>query len=252
MRILHLDIETAPHKVYSWGLWNQNINIQNIVEPGYTMCWAAKWHGKKKIMFNSLHKSSEQEMLVEVHDLLSEADVVTHYNGTKFDIPTLNKEFVLNDMLPPDPFHQVDLLRTARSRFRFPSNKLDYIAQALGLGSKHKHIGMGLWHGCMAGDSKSWKTMEKYNKQDVILLEDVYLKLLPWIQQHPNHAMYIDSDRPVCPNCGSSHVVMKGTETTSTMTYQRYRCQDCGTPIRGRKNIGSKQQKDSTLIQSKL
>lgn len=252
MKILHIDIETAPNKVYTWGLWNQNIAINQIVEPGYTLCWAAKWHGKKEIMFNSIYESSEKEMLEEVHDLLGKADAVTHYNGRKFDIPTLNKEFILNDMPVPDPYHQIDLLHVAKKQFKFPSNKLDYISQALGLGSKTKHMGMDLWKECMAGNDKAWKIMKKYNKQDVILLEKLYDRLLPWIKTHPNHALYSDSNRPVCPNCGSEHVVKKGVETTLTMSYQRYRCGDCGTPLRGRTNILNKYKKKNILTQSKL
>jgi len=252
MKILHLDIETAPNKVYTWGLWNQNVGINQIVEPGYTLCWAAKWHGKKEVFFNSVHQSSEKEMLKEIFDLMSEADAIVHYNGVKFDIPTLNKEFAINDMGVPTPFHQIDLLKTCRKRFKFPSNKLDYVAQALGLGAKVKHIGMELWNQCMAGDDKAWRQMERYNKQDVKLLEPLYKTLLPWIKDHPNHALFMDTERPVCSNCGSEHVHKRGIETTKTMQYQRYSCADCGTPLRGRSNIGSKQTKANTLTPSKL
>lgn len=75
-------------------------------------------------------------MLKQIHALLNEADAVVHYNGAKFDIPTLNKEFILHGLPPPAPYKQIDLLRTARSQFKFPSNKLDYIAQALDLGKR--------------------------------------------------------------------------------------------------------------------
>ncbi len=173
MRILLLDIETAPNKVYTWGLFDQNISINQIVESGYTLCWAAKWHKKGKVAFSSLQATSHKQMLKEVHALLEEADAVVHYNGTKFDIPTLNKEFIKVGMNPPSPYKEIDLLRIARGKFRFTSNKLDYVAQFLGLGSKHKHKGMELWKGCMSNDAPSWKTMERYNKQDVKLLEKV-------------------------------------------------------------------------------
>jgi len=252
MKILHLDIETAPNKVYTWGLWNQNVGINQIEEAGYTMCWAAKWHGKKKLHFKSLVNGGEAAMLKEVWELLNEADVVVHYNGTKFDIPTLNREFVLHGFTTPSPFHQVDLLKVVRQRFKFPSNKLDYVTQALGLSGKVEHKGMSLWRDCMDGDDKAWKHMEKYNKQDVVLLEDLYNILLPWIKDHPNHALYKDTDRPVCPNCGSEKVHKKGIETTKTMQYQRYKCADCGTNVRGRNTIVGKEKGKHILTQSKL
>lgn len=252
MKILHLDIETAPNKVYCWGLWNQNVSINQIVEPGYTMCWAAKWDDNREVMFDSLFKSPEIDMLMKMWQLLDEADAVVHYNGEKFDIPTLNREFIRYGLAPPSPYHHIDLLRVVKKRFKFPSNKLDYVAQTLGLGAKTQHSGMELWKGCMDNDPKSWKIMERYNKQDVRLLPKLYRELLPWIKNHPNHALYETSDRPVCPNCGSKKVKKNGTETTLTMKYQRYKCTCCGTPLRGRSNIGTKQEKANTLTQSKL
>jgi len=251
VRILHLDIETAPNKVYSWGLFNQNISINQIVEAGYTMCWAAKWHGEKQVMFGSIHQDPVK-MVEDIFELINQADAIVHYNGEKFDMPTLNKEFLLHGLGVPDPYHHIDLLKVVRKRFKFPSNKLDYVAQALGLGAKTQHKGMDLWRECMDGDDKAWKIMERYNKQDVRLTEKLYNELLPWIQNHPNHALYKETTRPVCPNCGSEHVNKQGVETTLTMKYQRYKCMDCGTPIRGRTNIGTKEEKANVLTQSKL
>ena len=217
-----------------WGLWNQNVAINQIVEPGYTLCWAAKWHGKRGIMFDSVHESTPRQMIKKVHGLLDEADVVCHYNGTKFDIPMLNGEFLLQGFDPPSRFKELDLLKTTRGRFRFPSNKLDYVVQQLGLGTKTKHMGMEMWKDCMDGCPKAWAVMKRYNIQDVRLLEKYYLKLLPWIKNHPNWGVYLDEKRPTCRNCGSKKVIMKGTETTDTMIYKRYKCNNCGAPLRGR------------------
>ena len=249
MKLLEIDIETAPNVCHTWGLFNQNIGINQIVAPGFTLCVAAKWVGDKKVMF---FKHDEPDFLDSVWTLLDEADAVIHYNGRNFDMPILNKEFVEKDMAPPSPYHQIDLLQVARKRFRFTSNKLDFVAQFLGLGGKHHHKGHQLWTDCMEGCSKAWKVMKKYNIQDVLLLEKLYFKLLPWIQSHPNHALYTEDTRPCCPNCGAFKVVKCGTETTLTMTYQRYRCGSCATPIRGRTNVVPKYKKPGILTQSKL
>ena len=178
-------------------------------------------------------------MLKQIHDLLNEADAVVHYNGTKFDIPTLNKEFLLYGMEPPAPYKQIDLLRVARNTFKFPSNKLDYVAQALKLGAKTKHTGHELWIKCMNYDKEAWKMMEEYNKQDVLLLEKVYNKLKPWIKGHANHSIHSDNGL-ICPNCGSTHWHKRGLYYTSTCTYQRYKCNGCNSWFRGTKNIGKK------------
>ena len=249
MKILHIDIETAPNTAHVWGLWNQNVGLAQLMDSSYTLCWAAKWQGEKKVYFDSVHQSEEIDMLQGIWDLLNEADAVVHYNGKKFDIPTLNKEFLLNGMKPPAPYKQIDLLMTARKRFRFPSNKLDYVAQALGLGKKVKHIGHELWVKCMAGDNKAWKMMKDYNKQDVVLLEKVYDALLPWITAHPNHALYQKNERPVCPNCGGRHVHKRGFAYTLTQKYQRYSCTGCGAWLRGRNTVLDKDERQNVLAQ---
>ena len=205
---------------------------------GYVMCWAAKWLGSQEILFDGLHLSSKKKMLRGIYKLLSEADAVVHYNGSRFDIPTLNKEFILRGWTPPAPYQQIDLLKTARKQFRFPSNKLDYIAKSLGLGGKTKHAGHELWVKCMAGDKDAWATMEEYNKNDVVLLENVYEKLLPWITGHPSHGLYSGDDR--CPNCGGKHLVRRGYSYTILSKYQRYKCKTCGAWSRSRKSLATK------------
>ena len=237
MKILLLDIESSPNTAHVWGLWQQNVSINQLMESSYVLCYAAKWLGEKEVKFDSVHQSKPKTMLKGIHGLLNDADAVVHYNGTKFDIPTLNKEFLLHSFNPPSPYKQIDLLRVVRSNFRFPSNKLDYVAQRLNLGKKHEHEGHELWVKCMNGDKDAWKRMEKYNIQDVVLLENLYRHLLPWIKSHPNHNLF--SDGHVCPNCGSSSVQKRGTAISATGTYQRYQCRSCGTWSQSTKSIKS-------------
>lgn len=226
MKLLMLDIETAPHLAAVWGLYDQNVSISQLLKPGYTLCWAAKWYGESEIQFASI-MHGKRRMIREVHALLAQADAVCHYNGTKFDIPTLNAEFLKMELAPPAPYKQIDLLRVARSRFRLASNKLDFVARHLGLGSKVEHKGFELWLECMAKKADAWATMEKYNKHDVTLLEKVYERLRPWIANHPNMSVY--EGHPCCPNCGGTHAQARGFAVAKTMRYQRFQCLDCGT-----------------------
>lgn len=235
MKILLLDIETAPNQCFTWGLFKQNVSIDQIMKPGYTLCWAAKWLGEEEVMFDSVYQSTPKQMLRRVHKLMEEADAIVHYNGKKFDIPVLHKEFVLKGLPRPTPHADIDLLSTVRRQFRLASNKLDFVAQQLGLGEKVKHRGFRLWLGCMEGDAESWAEMEEYNRQDVVLLESLYWKLLPWIKGHPNMSVYHHAK--VCPHCGSDRVKKNGVERTRAGEYQRYKCTDCKTPIRGAANL---------------
>lgn len=237
-KILHIDIETSPNTAYVWGMFKQNVSLSQLVDTSRTLCFAAKWHGNKKVEYYD-ERDGHREMIEEAWRLLDEADWVVHYNGKRFDIPTLYKEFVQYGMPPPSPIKQIDLLQTAKKQFRFPSNKLDYVAQALGLGSKVKHAGFQLWIDCMDGCPKAWKQMKRYNIQDTKLLETLYERLLPWIPQHPNFALYaeIDGDEVVCPSCGGKHHQKRGFAYTNVSKFQQYNCQSCGKWFRGRENL---------------
>ncbi len=226
MRILLLDTETAPNTAFVWKLFKETIPLARLIESSYLLCFSAKWLGQSKMYFNSIHQSNMKDMLVEIHKLLDEADLVVHFNGQSFDLPVLNKEFLLHQMNPPSPYKQVDLLRVARKQFKFTSNKLDHIASELGLGNKHE-TNFELWVDCMKKDPVAWKRMEAYNKQDVKLLEMVYHRFLPWIPNHANYNLY--GERGVCPNCGSGNIQNRGIAVTKALKYQRFQCKDCGT-----------------------
>lgn len=249
MRILLLDIESSPNVAHVWGLFKQTVGLSQLMDSSYTLCWSAKWVGEDKVFFDSVFKSRPKAMLKGIHKLLDDADAVIHYYGSHFDIPTLNKEFLLHEMRPPKPYKQIDLLLVARRKFRFPSNKLDYIAKVLGVGQKVKHLGHELWVKCMNNDPEAWKTMEKYNKGDVLLLEKVYEKLLPWIDSHPNYGLYSNLSRPTCTNCGGTKVQRRGQDRTRARIYQRYQCQTCGTWLRSSASTMPEDLKENILVQ---
>lgn len=235
-KILLLDIETAPNRAYFWGpVYKQNINPDWIDANGYVLCWTAKWLGKEQVYFHRLKNKNHRTLLFPIRDLLNEAHAVVHYNGKKFDIPTLNKEFLTHGLPPPSPYKHIDCLKTMWDTFLFPSNKLDYISKTLGIGQKVRHEGPQLWMACMDDEADAWKKMEAYNRHDVKLLEDLYLKIRPWIRNHPNlSALAGDA---VCPSCGSHDFRRDGTHLAQVLKYERYQCAHCGTWFRGTKSV---------------
>ena len=245
-KILVLDIETSPHTGFHWGLWQQNISINQLIESSSVLCWAAKWVGEKTIHFASIMESTPKEMIKKIHALVDEADAIITYNGKRFDMPTLNREFLLHKLQPPSPYKDIDLLQTARSKFKFASNKLDYVAQELGIGQKTSHQGMPLWIECMNKNPKAWKLMKKYNCNDVTLTEDVYMKLRGWIVTPFNHNFH--SHKEVCPACGGSHLQRRGYSVVGANSYQRYQCQSCGKWSKSNKSI--KELKKDTLVKA--
>ena len=232
IRILTIDIESKPLQVYTWGLWDQNIGIGQIIDHGGMMCFAAKWLGSKEVLFYSEHRDGYEAMVRKAHELLSEADIVITYNGDRYDIRKLNNAFMLLGMAPPKPFKSVDLIKTNKGRFDLPSRKLDYLVKQTGIGAKLPHTGFDLWIDCMAGDEKAWRLMERYNKQDVLVTEKAYLRLMPWLLGVPHLGMFT-GDGLSCPYCGSTKLERSEMAHTNVQRYQLYECKHCGGWVRG-------------------
>jgi predicted RNA-binding Zn-ribbon protein involved in translation (DUF1610 family) len=221
-----------------WGLWKENIPLARLIDSSSTLCWSAKWYGEDEVLFSSIMETSHKRMIKQIHKLMEEADVIIHYYGSRFDLPVLNREFLILGLAPPSPYKSIDLLTTVRRKFKFISNKLDYVCEKLKLGKKHE-TSFKLWVDCMNKDPEAWEVMKKYNIQDVLLLEKLYDKLKPWISNHPNIGLYREVGL-VCPTCGSEHFHKRGYYHTSSYKYQRYQCTKCGSWFKGGANLGHK------------
>lgn len=232
-RILLFDIETAPNLGYVWGKWEQDvIEFKN---NWYILSFSAKWLGESKVTTKGLcdykgyKKGSEDDSLLvkDLWNLFDKADIIVAHNGDQFDIKKVNTRFLQHGMKPPSIYKTIDTKKIAKRYFNFDSNKLDDLGQYLSVGRKMKHSGFEIWKGCMSGDKKSWREMLSYNKQDVILLENVYLKLRSWITNHPNLNLFNNTTHN-CPTCGSNKLQRRGYARNKVTITQRYQCQGCG------------------------
>lgn len=241
-KILALDLENSPNVAHVWGLWQNNVSLNQLMASAEVICFGARWIDETEVIFRSVHHDGKLAMLQKAWDLLNEADAVVGWNTKSFDMKHLNREFLENGMLPPSPVIDLDLMLTTKANFRFPSNKLDYVAQRLGLGAKVQHEGHTLWVKCMAGDDKAWEDMKSYQIQDVDLLIPLYHKLLPWIKGHPNMGLF-SGEGFVCTNCGSGELERRGTTTTGASVFARYVCTKCGKWSRGAKRLTTTEQR---------
>ena len=235
MRKLVIDIETSPNLAYVWDLWAKDgITADKLVVPTEVLCFAYKWVGERGVGFASVWDDGHDAMMARAWALLDEADVVIHYNGKHFDVPHLNREFVLAGLTPPSPYEQVDLFLTAKQRFKFPSNKLAYISRVLGIKAKGDAGGFSTWTRVLAGDARAQEQMARYNKRDVVVTEQLYHRLLPWIAGHPSAVL---DGREGCPSCGG-RIIFRGDQRTRTRVYKRFSCKDCGAWSRSVKSEG--------------
>lgn len=218
----------------AWRGWDTNIHHWR--RDWWILCFAYKWLGEKKVHvvgqpdFKGYQKNKESDLEVvkELHRLFDEAEVVIAHNGDNFDEKKLNSRVIINS-LPPIALHkQIDTKKVAKRYFNFTSNKLDDLAGYFGIPGKLDTGGYGLWLACEQGDPKAWAKMMRYNKQDVVLLEQVYLKMRPWIHNHP--AVNLVDGRPdSCPKCGGGPLIRHKKKQYSKIGWkQQYQCSSCG------------------------
>jgi predicted RNA-binding Zn-ribbon protein involved in translation (DUF1610 family) len=235
-RILLIDIETAPIEAYCWGIWDENIGLNQIKKDWHLLSFAAKWLGEKEVIYFDQSKrrdmSNDTHLLKRIHRLLTEAWIVVAQNGDAFDLCKIRSRMIRVGIDPPSSFRTIDTLKVAKKHFAFTSNKLAYLSDHLGCTVRkdpHQEFpGFDLWKECLKRNEKAWKVMKRYNIDDVLTLEEVYLKMRPWIERHPNVGVFNPKYKHTCPKCGSDDVQSRGVRCTQVQQFTQYRCNKCG------------------------
>jgi len=245
VKVLLLDIETSPILAYVFQkeVWKARIAYSKVLSDYFMLTWAAKWLGSPEMMSDRLTSEEavledDERIVMSLWKLLDEADVVIAHNALAFDIPNINTRSIKYNLDPPNPFKIIDTLRVAQSQFGFTHNSLDALAHFFNMDGK---IGtdFSLWKRCIFGEDDALREMETYNRQDVAVLENVYIKLRPYIKGHPNFDLYIDEEKSVCPSCGSSDITRQDNKYfyTQAVKYNTYRCHNCGTVSRSKQSV---------------
>ena len=246
-KVLLFDIETSPILSYAWGLWNQNIYPEQILNDWFIISWSAKWLYSDKVESDILTSEEILEkddfrIVSSLWKIVNESNVIIAHNAKGFDIPRSNTRFLIHKLLPPNLSKVIDTLEVAKKNFGFSSNKLEYICGMLNLEQKRK-TDFSLWKKCLEGDEKSLADMRKYNEQDVNILEDMYMVIRPWIRPHPNFGLWGEGNGMVCPNCGSDKLKEEGFYYTQVSKFISYRC-ECGALSRAKQNqLGKEERK---------
>lgn len=233
-RVLLYDLETSLETVTVFSLkYNDFIPPESIVTERHIISVAYKWLGDKKVHAISILDDpkrfsrdihDDKYVVEEFHKVMMEADVIVGHNSDNFDNRYVKTRILFHGLPALPPVTSIDTYKVAKSGFLFNSNKLDYLGKYLKVGAK-KHTTTGLWMKVFNGDRKAIREMVEYNKQDVLLLERVFLKLRPYIPNHINRELF---GLTGCPRCGSLKIQSRGVARAITKTYQRFQCQSCG------------------------
>lgn len=246
-RILFWDIETSLELVAVFDLkYNDFIDPANLVTERYVICASWKWAGEKTIHHVSVldnpklyakEPANDRHVIETLHNVLSSADIIVAHNGDQFDTKYVETRILFHGLSPLPPIPSIDTCTTAKNRFKFNSNKLDYLGSFLNVGRK-KPTTTGLWLRVLQGDVSAIREMVRYNIQDVALLERVFIKLRPYITNHLNRQLLGHNG---CPRCGSTKIQARGVHRAVTRLYHRFQCQSCGGWFKQQKPVSSTQ-----------
>lgn len=234
-KILIYDLETSPNLGWVWQKYEQNVLAYE--KEWQILCFAYKWLGEKKthsVAIPDFKCKTDEKVVKELWKLFDEADIILAHNNNKFDQKKATARFIYYKLPPPAPYKAIDTLQAIKRVASFNSHKLDDLGKLLGEGKKLK-TDFSLWLGCMNNDPKAWKKMTAYNRQDVKLLERIYLRIRPYIKSHPNLGIY--QNEVVCPRCGSKDINFRGYQTNQTTKYHRFVCKSCGGWSKDGKNL---------------
>lgn len=251
-KVLVLDIETTPLVVFSWGLYNQNLSPNNIIQDWHVMSWSAKWLYDCDMMNDcvtsgEMFQHDDGRIVRSMWKLIDAADILITHNGNNFDLKRLNTRFIIHGLNPPSHYYSIDTYRVAKDNFDFTSGKLDFLNKSLGL-SRKIETNFDLWKRCYNGEQEALDELSLYNSGDITALEELYLKVRPWIKNHPNINSYVESEDEMCPKCGSDSLNWKGYYHTPCGKYRSFRCEDCGAIGRSRVNSLTKDKRQSIVV----
>lgn len=232
LKVLVFDIETAPLLAYIWQAKTEYVAYDFLEQDFYIISWAAKWRGEEWLYSDVLTPKEAREqddtrIVDSLADMVREADIVLAHNGDYFDVPKLNARLVSLGAEPMGSKQTIDTKTLSARSFKLAYNKLDYLGDKLVGDRKIDTGGFELWRRCFFGEQAALDEMLAYNEQDVILLEEVFEKMLPYVKRLPRLVEPEHDGEHACPFCGGTHLTKRGYHRTNTGTYQKYQCGGC-------------------------
>lgn len=251
------DVEVSPTLAWAFNRFKAFISPSHVEQEPYMLTWAGKWLSNPAIISRKLPDyptfkidvQDDRELVEELWHILDECDIFIAHNA-RFDKGWANQRFAFHGMKPPSPYIVIDTLAEIKSAFSLPSNALEAATNYFLLERKRHHEGITLWIRCCKGEVEAFEEMEYYNIGDIPTLEGLYLKVRPFMKKHPNVTLFDEDDTLRCVRCGSEdiHAMPGKVGTTYLSKFQAYRCDCCGSVMRDRRNIRTKEEMANTLV----
>jgi hypothetical protein len=256
-KVLLIDVETLPNSAWTWGIWQQNIHLEQLIRSGCLLSFSCKYLFEPEVFSEILTPQEaidhNDERLVKLAwKWLEDVEILIAHNGKAFDTQYLNSRFIVHNLPPPAPYKIIDTLNI-RKVTRFPMNSLKFLCKELGLREKIDNDGFELWAGCEHGEQEALDEMLEYNKGDVLALEDLYVRIRTWLPNHPNLSLYVEGKDAICGRCLSKkEMEYVGDYATNVNLFKSYRCSECGSISRVRLSSTPRSKKPNLLINTSV
>lgn len=228
---LFFDIETSPNIGFFWSAgYKLNVPYSNIIKERAIICICYKWAGEDKVYSLTWDKNQDdKKMLEQFMSVANDASELVGHNGDKFDLPWIRTRCIFHRIPMFPTYTTIDTLKHARSKFRFNSNRLDYIAQYLNVGEKLDTGGFDLWKDIVLNkDKDALEKMVMYCKNDVAILEKVYDQLSSYVPHKTHYGVINGHEKYSCPECGSEDLRFSQKRYTAAgMPRIQLQCNEC-------------------------
>lgn len=233
-KIISFDLEVAPALGYFYPPLYET-RVLKVKDRQKLMSFAWQEVGSQRIealnmsQMASYHERpyDDKQLTIELHEVMSQADILLGQNSDQFDVKMANYFFIMNGLEPIPPTKYIDTKKIAKRYFRFMSNSLDNLGEELGFGGKTDITYKDLWvPAFLEQDLEAWKLMNEYCANDVDQTTKIYLKMRGFMHSHPSLSR-ISGNYDSCPRCGSFTYRVKAYRTTNTSRYRQYQCNEC-------------------------
>jgi uncharacterized protein YprB with RNaseH-like and TPR domain len=203
---------------------------------GNMLAFGYKWLGDKETHVLSLLDTngvctscgkveavSDKKLIKAVYPILASADMLISWYGKQYDIKFLNTRVLDAGLKPLPPTPHVDLYWAAKTHLKLSSNRLANVQDFLNLPTSKTPLTKRVWRQAQAGHVSSIKYIVEHCRRDVLVLEEAYERLKPYVRQHPMLGL-----RRSCAVCNGIRLQRRGKLSLRSGHFVRVQCQDCG------------------------
>ena len=157
---------------------------------GVMLSWAVKTLGEDEVRSDIITKAElfdgtlDRRICSTLVQELRAHDAIVTYFGTGFDNVFIRTRCLILGI----PFFDYgsianyDVYYTAKSKLKLHSKRLDSVARALGCETQKTPVDISVWQRARWGDKTSLDYVLQHNENDVLVLEEVYHKLRPFVK----------------------------------------------------------------------